>query len=87
MSEKGWDRFWNWYKSHLKENLLFLLIIHVLQFPHMYWAADVYLQTNTISHIHPILDFLLYGVDLLEILSFVAIVTTIYAHGFHGEKK
>ena len=78
-----WNKFWTWYKTKLKENLLFLLIIHLLQIPHMIWAGDVYLETGYISHLNPILDFALYGIDLIELISLAIIISNIYAHGFH----
>ena len=56
-------------------------MVHVVQIPHMIWAADAYLQIVIISRVHPILDFILYGVDLVELLSLVNILMLIYAHG------
>ena len=62
-------------------SLAFLLMVHIVQIPHMIWAADVYMQLGIISRIHPIIDFLLYGVDLVELLSLAQIIMLIYAHG------
>ena len=76
-----WNRFWNWYEKQLMGSLAFLLMVHVVQIPHMIWAADVYMELGMISRIHPILDFLLYGVDLVELLSLTQIIMLIYAHG------
>ena len=76
-----WNRFWNWYEKQLMGSLAFLLMVHVVQIPHMVWAADVYMELGMISRIHPILDFLLYGVDLVELLSLAQIIMLIYAHG------
>ena len=76
-----WNRFWNWYEKQLMGSLAFLLMVHVVQIPHMIWAADVYMELRMISRIHPILDFLLYGVDLVELLSLAQIIMLIYAHG------
>ena len=80
-----WNRFWTWYKSKLAYNLLFLLIIHIIQIPHMIWVGDLYLGYGTISRINPIVDFMLYGVDLIELLSLATIIANIYAHGIHGK--
>lgn len=82
-----WDRFWTWYKTKLAVNMVFLLIIHLLQIPHMIWAGDVYLETGYVSHINPLLDFLLYGIDLLELGSLATIITNIYAYGIYGKKN
>ena len=76
-----WNRFWKWYEKQLMGSLAFLLMVHVVQIPHMIWAADVYMELGMISRIHPILDFLLYGVDLVELLSLAQIIMLIYAHG------
>ena len=76
-----WNRFWNWYEKQLMGSLAFLLMVHVVQIPHMIWAADVYMELGMISRIHPILDFLLYGVDLVDLLSLAQIIMLIYAHG------
>ena len=76
-----WNRFCNWYEKQLMGSLAFLLMVHVVQIPHMIWAADVYMELGMISRIHPILDFLLYGVDLVELLSLAQIIMLIYAHG------
>ena len=76
-----WNRFWNWYEKQLMGSLAFLLMVHVVQIPHMIWSAEVYMELGMISRIHPILDFLLYGVDLVELLSLAQIIMLIYAHG------
>ena len=82
-----WNRFWNWYEKQLMGSLAFLLMVHVVQIPHMVWAADVYMELGMISRIHPILDFLLYGVDLVELLSLAQIIMLIYAHGIRHKLK
>ncbi len=83
-----WNKFWNWYGKQLKENLLFLLIINAIQIPHMIWIADEYLQLDIpIARVHPILDFLFYGIDLIEILALIQIVMLIYAHGIRKKRK
>jgi len=50
----------------------------------MLWAGDVYFQTGFISFLNPLLDFALYGIDLIELISLATIISTIYAHGIHG---
>ncbi len=82
-----WNRFWNWYEKQLMGSLAFLLMVHIVQIPHMIWAADVYMELGMISRIHPILDFLLYGVDLVELLSLTQIIMLIYAHGIRHKLK
>jgi hypothetical protein len=74
----SWDRFWGWYDKHTTKSLVITAIIIYMQIPHMIWAGDVYLQLGVISHIHPVLDFFLYGIDLVEILPMINIGMLIY---------
>ena len=74
----SWDRFWGWYDKHTTKSLIITAIIIYMQIPHMIWAGDVYLQLGIISHIHPVLDFFLYGIDLVEILPMINIGMLIY---------
>jgi hypothetical protein len=74
----SWDRFWGWYDKHTTKSLIITAIIIYMQIPHMVWAGDVYLQLGVISHIHPVLDFFLYGIDLVEILPMINIGMLIY---------
>ena len=74
----SWDRFWGWYDRHTTKSLIITAIIIYMQIPHMVWAGDVYLQLGVISHIHPVLDFFLYGIDLVEILPMINIGMLIY---------
>jgi hypothetical protein len=78
---KIWDRFWDWYTRQLKGSLIFLLVIHIIQIPHMVWNADMYFEMGNIARVNPVLDFLLYGVDLVESLSLAQVISLIYAHG------
>ena len=73
-----WKRFWTRYDKHTTESLLITAIIIYMQIPHMVWAGDVYLQLGLISHIHPVLDFFLYGIDLVEIIPMINIGMLIY---------
>ena len=74
----SWDRFWGWYDKHTTKSLIITAIIIYMQIPHMMWAGDVYLQLGIISHVHPVLDFFLYGIDLVEILPMINIGMLIY---------
>lgn len=73
-----WKRFWNWYDRHITESLLLTAIIIYIQIPHMVWNADLYLEIGSVSRIHPILDFFMYGVDLIEIIPMINIGMLIY---------
>ena len=74
-----WNNFWSWYDRHLTKSLFLTAFILYLQIPHMVWAGDVYLQLGIIAHHNPILDFFLYGIDLIEILPMINIGFIIYA--------
>ena len=67
----AWNKFWKWYENKILGSVVIIAIIQFIQIPHMVWNADLYLQTGHISRIHPALDWLLYGVDLIEIVSII----------------
>jgi len=66
-----WGRFWNWYENKILGSVVIIAIIQFIQIPHMIWNADLYLEFGVISRIHPAIDWLLYGVDLIEIVSII----------------
>jgi len=78
-----WSKFWDWYERNLTKSLLVTAIIIYIQIPHMVWNADLYLEMGMISHIHPILDFFLYGVDLIEVLPMINLGLIIYSRVRH----
>ena len=45
----------------------------------MVWNADLYLEMGMISHVHPVLDFFLYGVDLIEVIPMINLAFIIYS--------
>ena len=66
-----WNRFWKWYENKILGSIIIIAIIQFIQIPHMVWNADLYLETGFVSRIHPAIDWLLYGVDLIEIVSII----------------
>jgi len=74
-----WKRFWNWYENKILGSIIIIAIIQFIQIPHMVWNADLYLETGFISRLHPALDFLLYGVDLIEIVSIINVGMIMYS--------
>ncbi len=74
-----WSRFWNWYEDKILGSVIIIAIIQFIQIPHMVWNADLYLQTGLISRIHPAIDWLLYGVDLIEIVSIINVGMIMYS--------
>ena len=77
MSE--WTRFWQWYDRHVTKHLLLTSIIIYIQIPHMVLNADLYLELGMVSRLNPVLDFFLYGVDLIEIIPMINIAMLLYS--------
>ena len=67
----AWNKFWKWYEDKILGSILIIAVIQFIQIPHMVWNADLYLETGYVSRLHPALDWLLYGVDLIEIVSII----------------
>ena len=74
-----WDRFWKWYDQHTTKSLFVTAIIIYIQIPHMVWAGDVFLQTGIISYHNVVLDFFLYGIDLIEVIPMITVAMLIYS--------
>jgi hypothetical protein len=66
-----WSKFWNWYENKILGSIILIAIIQFIQIPHMVWNLDIMLEAGTISRIHPVIDWFLYGVDLIEIISII----------------
>ena len=66
-----WTKFWNWYENKILGSIVIIAIIQFIQIPHMVWNADMMLEMGNISRVHPIIDWFLYGVDLIEIVSII----------------
>ena len=45
----------------------------------MVWNADIMLESGHVSRVNPVLDWLLYGVDLIEIISIINIGMMIFS--------
>lgn len=66
-----WERFWKWYENKILGSIIIIAIIQFIQIPHMIWNADIMLETGIVSRVNPVIDWLLYGVDLIEIISII----------------
>jgi hypothetical protein len=75
----AWARFWKWYENKILGSVVIIAIIQFIQIPHMIWNADLYLEMGLISRVHPALDWLLYGVDLIEIVSIINVGMIMYS--------
>ena len=67
----AWTKLWNWYENKILGSIILIAIIQFIQIPHMIWNADMMLEMGTISRVHPVIDWFLYGVDLIEIISII----------------
>jgi hypothetical protein len=67
----AWTKFWNWYENKILGSVIIIAIIQFIQIPHMIWNADLMLEAGYVSRVHPAIDWLLYGVDLIEIVSII----------------
>lgn len=75
----AWGRFWGWYEDKILGSIIIIAIIQFIQIPHMVWNADLYLSLGVVSRVHPVIDWLLYGVDLIEIVSIVNVGMIMYS--------
>ena len=75
------NRFLDWYERHLTESLALSAFILYLQIPHTISAAECFFAEGSIGlyGFHPITDFLLYGIDLLEIIPLIGVTIAIIA--------
>lgn len=67
----AWNKFWQWYENKILGSVIVIAVIQFIQVPHMVWNADIMLEAGIVSRVHPVLDWFLYGVDLIEIVSIV----------------
>ncbi len=76
-------RFLDWYNRHLTESLAISAVILYLQIPHTITAAECFFGDHSHTYlfgIHPITDFLLYGIDLLELIPIIGVTLSIIAN-------
>lgn len=74
-----WSRFWAWYEGKILGSVILIALIQFIQVPHMIWNADMMLESGVISRVHPVIDWLLYGVDLIEIISIINVGMIMYS--------
>ena len=67
----AWNKFWQWYENKILGSVVLIAIIQFIQVPHMVWNADIMLEAGVVSRVHPVIDWFLYGVDLIEIISII----------------
>jgi hypothetical protein len=70
---KGFLAKW---EKKLTLSLGFLVVTHLLQIPHFLWGGDALLKSGLVYNLHPVMDFVLYGIDLIEIPAIVVVVVS-----------
>ena len=75
----AWNKFWHWYEDKILGSIIIIAIIQFVQIPHMVWNADLMLEAGYVSRVHPIIDWFLYGVDLIEIVSIINVGMIMYS--------
>ena len=74
------SKFLTWYDRHLTESLTLSALILYLHIPHTISAAECFFDGNLgLFGIHPVTDFLLYGIDLLEAIQIIGVTLAIIA--------
>jgi len=68
------NRFFRWWDLKLRISLGFLVFTHIAQIPHFLWGGDAIMRTGTVYGVNPVSDFILYGIDLIEIPAIIVVV-------------
>ena len=72
--------FLNWYEKHMAKSLIISAVILYAQIPHTITAAECFFGDHDHTLIfgkNIILDFLIYGIDLLELIPIIGITLAI----------
>jgi hypothetical protein len=77
--------FLDWWARKTTEWVILMAVIQVIQIPHMVWNGDLLLEAGYVSRVNPVYDFILYGVDLIEIPSIMIALLTIVARIKNGK--
>ena len=73
-------KFLNWYERHMAKSLIVSAVILYAQIPHTITAAECFFGDHDHTLIfgkNIILDFLIYGIDLLELIPIIGITLAI----------
>ena len=73
-------RFLEWYDRHMTKSLIITAIILYAQIPHTITAAECFFGDHDHTLIYgknAVLDFLIYGIDLLELIPIIGITLAI----------
>ena len=73
-------KFLNWYERHMAKSLVISAVILYAQIPHTITAAECFFGDHDHTMIfgkNVFLDFLIYGIDLLELIPIIGITLAI----------
>ena len=79
-------KFLNWYEKHMAKSLIISAVILYAQIPHTITAAECFFGDHDHTMIfgkNIILDFLIYGIDLLELIPIIGITLAIVSKVRH----
>jgi hypothetical protein len=77
-------RFFDWYERHITGSLIITGIILYLQIPHTISAAECFFDGDIgLFGVHPVSDFFLYSIDLLELIPIIGITLAIISKVRH----
>ena len=79
-------RFLDWYERHMAKSLIISAVILYAQIPHTITAAECFFGDHDHTMIfgkNIILDFLIYGIDLLELIPIIGITIAIVSKVRH----
>ena len=79
-------RFLDWYERHMAKSLIISAVILYAQIPHTITAAECFFGDHDHTLIfgkNIILDFLIYGIDLLELIPIIGITIAIVSKVRH----
>jgi len=79
-------RFFEWYNRRMVESLTISAVILYLQIPHSWWALECIFGQGILHGHGIVVDFLLYGIDTLEMIPIIAITLTIIARVRNGKQ-
>lgn len=64
------------WEKKLTLSLGFLVVTHLLQIPHFLWGGDALVKSGLVYNMNPVMDFVLYGIDLIEIPAIIVVVVS-----------
>lgn len=76
-----------WYNRRMVESLAISAVILYLQIPHSWWALECIFGEGILHGHGIVVDFLLYGIDTLEMIPIIGVTLTLIARYKVGRKR